>query len=241
MAELLHNIISLVHTGIVVAILGVITEKLCLILYTTRLVPLSKSSRAKANTIALMTGIVLALISLIVTFQLVQVNTLEAIISSTSKAIVVGVTTNVVIGVLFISGGTWYLVRRRSTLRPSPIKIKKGRNRSHPAFLVGLGFIRTFMTISGVGATYLAATAIADRGPHLLVQSILTVVFLLSALIPFGAIADFIMHRNRQYFTKIVHAARTLLWRLKYQKIIAIGVIVFGGAIVIINSLAVFM
>lgn len=239
MAELLHNIISLVHTGIVVAILGVIAS-FSPILYTTQAATLSKSSRAKANTIALMTGIVLALISLIVTFQLVQVNTLEAIISSTSKAIVVGVTTNVVIGVLFISGGTWYLVRRHSTLHPSPIKIKKGRNRSHPAFLVGLGFIRTFMTISGVGATYLAATAIADRGPHLLVQSILTVVFLLSALIPFGAIA-FIMHRNRQYFTKIVHAARTLLWRLKYQKIIAIGAIVFGGTIVIINSLAVFM
>lgn len=235
MADLLQHLLTVLHTGIAVVILGIVAS-FSPMLYTTHIATLSTNKKHKMYSAALMGGVTLALIGLIITFQIIQVSTLEAIISSTSKAIIVGVTSNVLIGLAFIAGGTWYLTNPQRKPKASSIQLESHGTTS-PLVFISLGFVRTFMTVSGVGATYLAATAIADQGPHLLIQSLLTVIFLLSALIPFAVIALIVRH-HRSSMTRLLNSTKLLLKKLNYQKVIAIAAITFGTAIVIINGLS---
>lgn len=218
--------------GIIVTIVLGIIAGFSPTLYMTQIgIGGAKSKGALPYMIAIMIGVVLALVVLTILFQFFHLNTLIEFIDTTVNALLVSVVFNILIGLAMIGGGMWYL--RHRDLEAKPLSSFK---KSGYAALVSFGFLRTFISITGVTATFIASNVIAEASPGILLRIILTFIFLAASIVPFVAIV-FLLKSNPTQMTALVDRVKSLLKKLNYRPVIGVGAILFGSSIVIYNVL----
>lgn len=233
MTDLINFVIVFVSTLISLVILG-LTAGFSPTLYIAQVALASKSSKATMYTVALMSGVVAAALLLIVLFQIIHLDTLLNYLQSTVQALTVSVVLNILVGAALIYGGFHYLHHREiPKAKNETAKLKKA---SGYIGLAGLGFMRTFLSVGGVTATYLAGNVIADASAGLGERVVYTLMFLGVTIVPFGIII-FMIRRKPSRLAGITRATRTLLERINYRLIVGGAAIIFGGAIIIFNSM----
>lgn len=201
-------------------------------LYATQAGISTSSKRARSLMIALMVGVLLGIILLTVLFQFLQPDALHSIIDNAINALFVSVLFNIFIGILFIIGGLWYIHRK-----PNRIDVTdKPTSKSSYMALVSLGFFRTFASVSGATAIFLASTLISNGRNDIFSRLILTIVFLVAAVAPFLLIL-ITMKRYPKHINELLDRFKTFLRRFNYKLIIGTAAILIGSAIVIFNVL----
>lgn len=230
MVELIDFVIVFVSTLVSLVVLGVIAG-FSPTLYIAQVAVASKT-KALSYSIALMCGVVAAIILLIVLFQVIHLDTLLSFIDTTVRALTVSVIFNILIGVALIYGGFHYLYNRDlQKNKNEKVKLKKA---SGFTGLAGLGFVRTFLSVTGVTATYIAGNVIADVSVGLAERLVYTLIFLVVTIIPFAVIM-ILINKNPARLNAITEATRTLLERLNYRLVAGVAAIIFGSSIVIFN------
>lgn len=229
MAELINLVIIFISTIISVSVLGVIAG-FSPTLFITQIAITSKSKRERSYTAALMAGVFAAVLLLIILFQVINLDTLLTFIDTTVKALTVSVLFNVVIGASFIYGGIWYL-RHQEIPAPKPSKIKKNGG---IAAIFGFGFIRTFLSISGVTATYLAGNIIANVSIEIIERLVYSAMFFAAAVVPFIVI-NLLMKKNPELLTSLTNRLRGWLRDMNYRLFVGVTAIILGGCIIFFN------
>jgi cytochrome c biogenesis protein CcdA len=231
MAELLNLIIVFIASLIALAVLGLIAG-FSPTLYIAQVAVAAKSAKGIAYSIAIMAGVVTAILLLIVLFQTIHLDTLLTFIDTSVRALTVSVIFNILVGGALIFGGTRYL-HHREIPKPNPKKLK-AKQAGDIAGIFGLGFARTFVSISGVTATYIAGNVIADVSQGIIERLIYTLLFLVATVVPFAVIIA-LMRKNPDSLTSITDKVRSWLHRFNYRLIGGVTAIIFGSSIVVIN------
>jgi len=201
-------------------------------LYVTQIGMSTTAKRARNLMIALMIGVLLGIVALSTVFQFFQLDALRTFIDSAVSALFVSIIFNIIIGVTFILAGFWYINKKPNRLN----EVNKPAAKSSYVALISLGFLRTFASISGATATFLASGIISDVRSGIVVHLILTAVFLAAAIAPFLLIVVTIkrypkrIQRQLQWF-------KDQLLKYNYKIVIGAGGILIGGAIIIFNLL----
>lgn len=230
MVNFVDTIWLLIGGSIITIVLGLIAG-FSPTLYMTQMGIGAQVKRALPYMISIMIGVITALIVLTILFQFFHLNTLIEFIDETVDAILVSVIFNILIGTTLIIGGIWYLNHRDpETKSPKPLK------KSSYAALIGFGFLRTFVSITGIVATFIASNVIAEASPGLLLRIILTLIFLAASIIPFVAIIIF-LNTHPERVSTVTARVKNFLKRLNYRPVIGVGAILFGSSIVIYNIL----
>lgn len=203
-------------------------------LYATQVGISATSKRAQSLMIALMIGVILGIVALSIFFQFFQVDTLRFIINSTIKALYVSSIFNAIIGAAFIVGGFWYIHKKPNRID----KDHKVTIRSGYWALVSLGFFRTFLSISGATATFLASTLAVGDKADILVRLIFTAVFLAASIAPFALIL-ITMRQQPEKIQSVLSWFKQLLHTFDYKLVIGVIAILVGSAIIIFNVLRV--
>ncbi len=180
---------------------------------------------------AFATGVLIALLALVVLFQAVQLDILLQSISSPVQAVILSVIFNIFIGIGLIVGGFWY-INHQSASKPD-ITVP-GINPDSFVGTAGFGFIRTFVSISGVIAAYLAGNAIASASTNSIEQAIYTAIFMAAAIFPLAAFAVLIK-RGSARLESLIGQLQLVLLRVNYRLTIGAGAVIFGGSIVIFH------
>jgi len=230
MTELFNFVIVFVSTLISLVVLGLVAG-FSPTLYIAQITVSTKSKQEKPYTLALMIGVVSAIFLLIILFQIIHLDTLLAFIDTTLRALVVSVIFNVVVGAALIYGGIYYLTHRAA---PKPIEDKKKMKKSSVIGIASFGFIRTFLSVSGVTATYIAGNLIANLSVTLTERLVYTCVFLATTIIPLALIV-ILVKRNPTRLAGITETTRLLMDKLNYRVIVGYAVIIFGCSIIIFN------
>lgn len=232
--DLIATITIYISTLISVSILG-LTAGFSPTLYVAQVAITAKVRRPVAYAASLMAGVLVAVLLLIILFQVIQLDTLLAFIDTTIRAVTLSVIFNMLVGVGFIAGGMWYL-RHKDVLKPP--RPSKAKQAGGLASVFGLGFVRTFISISGVTATYFAANIIANISLNLIEQLIFTLIFFAAAIVPFFAIVMY-MKKSPERVLKIAEQFRALLRRINYRPVVGVGAIILGVSILIFNLMMV--
>lgn len=217
--------------GIIVTILLGLIAGFSPTLYMTQIGLGTKPKGALPYMISIMVGVILSLVVLTVLFQFFHLNTLIDFIDTTINALLVSVIFNIFIGLLLIGGGLWYLRHRDPEVKPLNAHKKSGY-----VALISFGFLRTFISISGVTATFVASNIIAEVSPGFIARCILTLIFLAASVIPFVVIILY-LKSNPEQLTHFAARVKGLLRRFNYRPVIGVGAILFGSSIVIYNIL----
>lgn len=218
--------------GIIVTIILGLLAGFSPTLYMTQIGIGAQIKRNLPYMISIMIGVIVALVILTILFQFFHLNTLIEFIDTTIQALLVSVLFNVMIGTALIIGGIWY-VRYEGPDTPKPPQPHK---KSGYAALISFGFFRTFVSISGVTATFIASNVIAEASPGIVLRIVLTLIFLAAAIVPFVGII-FLLKLNPDRLTSTTNSIKILLKKLNYRPVIGVGAILFGSGIVIYNIL----
>ena len=233
MTELLNLIIVFASSLIALSVLGLIAG-FSPTLYIAQVAVAAKSKKGIAYSIAIMAGVVAAILLLIVLFQTIHLDTLLTIIDTSVRALTVSVIFNILVGAALVVGGFRYL-NHRELPEPNPKKLK-AKQAGGALGIFGLGFARTFVSISGVTATYIAGNVIADVSAGFVERIVYSLIFLVATVIPFAGII-MLMRRNPAYLTSLTDTARNWLHRFNYRLVVGAAAIIFGSAIIIFNSM----
>lgn len=198
-------------------------------LYIAQIATATKSKQATNYAIAIMAGVLVAILLLITLFQFIHLDTLLKIINSSVRAVTVSVGFNVIIGGLFIYTGIWYL-RHQKTQQ----KTEKPKQVGGLTSVFGLGFFRTFASITGVTATYIAGNIVANVSNGYIENVIFTAVFMAGAIAPFVIIL-FYFRRDTRHLLLLTEKVRATMQRTNYRFVVGTGAIILGGAIIIFN------
>ena len=228
--DIISGLFIFISTLISVSILGLVAG-FSPTLYVAQIAMTSKSKRPFAYTIALMSGVLFAILLLIILFQTFHLDTLLSIIDTTVRAVTVSVVFNLLVGAGFIWGGVWYL--RHQRIPKSPTK-KHTRHTGGILSMCSLGFTRTFISVSGVTATYIAGNIIANISIGVVEHIIYTLVFFAASIVPFFGIIIY-MQKNPERLIGLTNRLRVLLHKSNYRLIVGVGAIILGGSIVIFN------
>ncbi len=231
MTELLNFVIVFIASIIALVILGLIAG-FSPTLYIAQVAVAQKSKKKLAYSIAIMAGVVAAILFLIVLFQTVHLDTLLGIIDTTVRAVLVSVIFNIIIGSALIYGGVHYL-RHQEPAKPNPKKLKS-KQVGGIAGIFGLGFARTFISLSGITATFIAGNIIADVSVEIIERLIYTVIFLVASVVPFAAIIV-LMKKSPTRLEAMIEKSRGWLRRFNYHLIVGVAAIIFGGCIIVFN------
>lgn len=180
---------------------------------------------------AFATGVLFALLALVVLFQTIQLDTLLQSITSPVQAVILSVVLNILIGVGLIIGGFWYINHRSAS---KPDIVIPGLNSTSFIGTAAFGFMRTFVSISGVIAAYLAGNAIASASVAVSEQVVYTAIFMTAAIYPLATLGILIKRRSARLEVLIERLQLTLL-RVNYRLTIGAGAVIFGGSIVIFH------
>lgn len=200
------------------------------VLYIAQITMGTKAKRLKLYTGWLIAGVLAAILLLIALFQTLHLDTLVTIIDTTVHAITVSVIFNIFVGLAFIYGGFWYL-RHQEVSKPKSPKLRKTGG---SLTVLGLGFVRTFTSISGITATYIAGNAIANVSVSLIERLLFTALFLVATIIPFIAIV-ILMRKEPHKLMRAITYIRKQMTRLNYRPVVGVGAVIFGSSITIIN------
>lgn len=228
-ADIVTLIFIFVSTLISVSVLGLFAS-FSPTLYVAQIALTAKSKHPNTYAVAMMGGVLLAILLLIVLFQFLHLETLLRIIDTTVKAVTVSVVFNLLVGSVFLFGGIWYL-SNQEVPKPTSSKIKKSGG---VASVFSLGFFRTFVSISGVTATYIAGNIIANVSGSFIESSIFTLVFLAANIVPFFIIV-FFTRKNPQRLTSLTNKLHELLRQSNYRLIVGVGGVILGSSIIIFN------
>lgn len=226
----MFDIWSFVFTFIIAAlfviILGVITG-FSPILYITQVAIGTKPKKRMHYTIALTAGIFTAALLLVILFQSLNLDVLLRFIDTSIRALTVSVIFNIIFGLCFIWAGWWYMHARETASQ----RQKAVQHASGYSAIFGLGFIRTFLSISGVIAAYIAATFIAQVSVTLFDQFILTTIFFAATVAPFLGIMQLVKVKPELLNDKI-EIVKAKLEQWNYKTVIGTVAIILGWGIV---------
>ncbi len=226
----LANLIWIFSGSLVAAIILGVAAGFSPTLYVVQASTAPKIKTSKLSAIAIMIGVLLAIISLSITFQFFQLNTLITFIGSTVHALVVSVAFNLFIGGVFIAAGIWYV-----TKKPKPPEIIKKKTMNH-WMLVSLGFFRTFTSLSGATATFIASGLIANAAFGGVGRLILSLTFLAAVIAPFLVIL-LIVHKRPQYIQRLFTFVKTTVTSVHVRTFIGVVAIICGASIILFNVL----
>lgn len=229
-ADIIYTLVVFISTLISVSILGLVAG-FSPTLYVTQVAITSKVKRPVAYATSLMGGVLVAVLLLIILFQVIQLDALVTFIDTTVRAIILSVVFNVAIGVGFIWGGIWYLRHQDVLKGPKPSKTKKVGGLIS---VFSLGFVRTFISISGVTATYFAANIIANVSLNFVERLVFTLVFFGAAIVPFIGIVMY-MRKSPERILKATEQFRSLLHKVNYRLVVGVGSIILGSCILVFN------
>lgn len=173
------------------------------------------------RTWAIGVGVVGAVGLLLITFQFLSLETLLSLVESTTSALLLNTITYMFVGSVCIYAGLRY---RLSTdvdrARPQPSY--------SPAGLVGFGFSKTALSVSGLTATFLAGNLVAHASSGIVTRVLFTAIFLFVSLVPFLWITHLIS-RDHARITQLVRRTSTYLRSPSYRSragsiLIAVGV-----------------
>ena len=200
-------------------------------LYVTQVAMAFKSKRGITYTVSLMSGVLFAVLLLIVLFQTLHLETLLSFIDTTVRAVTVSVIFNLLVGAGFIWGGIWYLRHQRIPKVDTKQRVK---TTGGIISMFGLGFARTFISVSGVTATYIAGNIIANVSIGLIEHLIYTLIFFAASIVPFFGIIIY-MRKSPERLLKITDELRQLLHKANYRLIVGVGALIIGSSIIIFN------
>ncbi len=179
--------------GIAVLFLGAIAG-FSPVLYMTQFSLMSIKDRSQKQSrsllVGLLAGVLLGIIALTIFFQFFQLDALQLFLDSAVHAFIAYIVLNALTGLGFIGAGIWYLTQPASTQLLKP-KEQPTNSRGVRA-LVWLGFMRTFASISGASATFVASGIITTAQTGMVSRLILTGIFLAATMAPFITIAGMI-------------------------------------------------
>lgn len=227
--DIVYLIIIFISTVISVSVLGLLAG-FSPTLYVTQIAVASKSKQPVAYAVSLMIGVLAAILLLIILFQTLHIDTLLRVIDTTVRAVTVSVVFNLIVGAIFIYGGIWYL-RHQEIPKPKPTKTKKAGG---IASIFGLGFVRTFVSVSGVTATYIAGNIMANVSDNFIENIVYTLVFLAAAIVPFVGIVLY-MRKSPKRLVALTDKLNDLLRRSNYRQVVGVGAVILGSSIVIFN------
>ena len=142
------------------------------------------SRQQRSQTVkALFIGVAAAISLLLIIFQFVQVDTLLTFFGNTQHVLFINGTTLIVLGVLSLYGGL-------RLFRPMPkAETKNLPSKVNTSKLAGFAFIKVITKISGLTATFIAATLIAEFSINYPTRISMSLLFIAASLLPFLAIA----------------------------------------------------
>lgn len=231
MLAFIDSLWLLIGAIIAMIILGVIAG-FSPTLYVTQVGISTTSKRARSLMIALMAGVLLGIVVLSILFQFFQPSVLHAIIDNAINALFVSIAFNILIGIVFILAGFWYIHKKPNRIEET----KKPTIKSGYWALISLGFFRTFLSISGATATFLASGILSDQQTGIVNRFILSGVFLAAAVAPFLLIL-ITMRRFPSKISTLLDWFKLNLHRFNYKLIIGVAAILVGSGIVIFNVL----
>lgn len=233
-ADIIYTLIVFVSTLLSVSVLGLVAG-FSPTLYVAQVAITAKVKRPVAYAASLMSGVLFAVLLLILLFQTIHLDTLLTIIDTTIRAVTLSVVFNALVGIGFIFGGSWYL-RHKEAIKgpPKPTKTAKAKQTGGLISVFSLGFVRTFVSISGVTATYFAGNIISTVSMNLIERTIFTLVFFAAAVVPFIGIVIY-MRRSPERIVSATNKFRALLTRINYRPIVGFGAIILGSSILVFN------
>lgn len=201
-------------------------------LYVAQVAMADKEKKHSAYSIAIMAGVIAAIILLILLFQTIRLNTLITFIDTSLHALTVSVLFNMFVGTALLLGGIHYL--RTLDNKDTRPKNTKAKQTGGVIGLFGLGFVRTIISISGITATYLAGNIIGDVSGSIIDRLIYTLVFLFATIVPFLAIV-LLLRNNPRRLKKITKRFKAWLSQFNYHLIGGLAAIIVGVSIIAIN------
>lgn len=225
------DLIWILIGGIIVTVILGLIAGFSPTLYLTQIGIGTHTKKSVSYGISIMAGVVAALIVLTILFQFFHLTTLIAFIDTTLKALLVSVVFNVLVGTTLIIGGIHYLRVRKPELKP-PKSFKK----SGYAAVISFGFFRTFVSITGVTATFISSNIISEIGPGIVLRLFLTLFFLAGAILPFVGIL-FLLKSNPERLARGVSYLKEMAHKLNYRPVLGVGSILFGSSLIIFNVL----
>lgn len=228
-ADIIYSLIIFISTLISVSILGLVVG-FSPTLYIAQIAIATKSKRHISYAVSLMSGVLVAVLLLVVLFQSIHLDTLLQFIDTTVRAVTLSVVLNMLVGVVFIGVGIWYL-RHQEVVKPRPSKAKRATGFIS---LFGAGFVRTFISISGVTAAYLGGNIIGNISASFLERVIYTLVFFAATIIPFIGIIIY-MNRSPKKLLALTDKIQSTLHRFNYRLIVGAGAVILGCSIVVFN------
>lgn len=229
MTELIAFILVFVSTLISLVVLG-LAAGFSPTLYIAQIAVSTKTKKLTAYAVAVMSGVIAAILLLIVLFQIFQLDTLLTLIDTSVRALTVSVIFNVIVGALLVYGGIVYL-HHQNLPKPKRVKIRRA---SGIIAIFGLGFARTFVSVSGVVATYIAGNIIGNVSNTILERLIYVIIFLVATVVPFIAIL-LLLIKNPEKLQEYTDKFKVLIARTNYRLIVGVAAIIFGSSIIIFN------
>jgi len=232
MLELIDSLWLFIGALLAIIVLGIIAG-FSPTLYITQIGIATTSKRARSLMVSLMMGVLAGIILLSIFFQFFQLDTLRSFIDSTVNALRVSVIFNLIVGSIFILGGFWYIHKK-------PNRIKEDRKATLKlgySALITLGFFRTFVSISGATATFLASGIISSGKVDIVTRIILTIIFLAAVVAPFILIL-ITMQRHPKKIQHLMTWFKSQLYKFNYKLVIGAAAIILGSGVLIFNLLS---
>ena len=224
-------IVNIIGLGLSLSVLGIITG-FSPTLSITQLGYSATTKKAASAVLAIMIGVASAAILLLFLFQIFHPSVVATTIQSSTDALLVSTGFHILVGLGLLVGGAVALFR----LYTKPVSKKAAKAKAKFGALLSLGFMRTFFSVSGVGAALLASSLIVSAEP-LLVQLIGAVVFIAMTVLPF-AIIYVLLRKNPQRVEVVFTKIKTTLYSHSIKKSVAFVSIGAGVALVIGATLA---
>ena len=217
-----------------IIVLGVIAG-LSPSLFISQSVVESNPKTAKRTIYALLCGVLIAAALLLTVFETFNLTSLLQRTETIEEALLFSVCFNIIIGLLFVFGGLRYLGSRDKpeSYQVSDEMIVKLSRRST---LAGFGFTKTFLSISGVTAIFIAANLIATIAHGSTERFVISLVFLGALSAPFIGL-HLLMIRSPEKLQTAAAKLKTGLGQFNYRSSVGIAALLFGGAIVIFNMM----
>jgi len=231
MLELIDSLWLFIGALLAIVVLGIIAG-FSPTLYITQIGIATTSKRARSLMVSLMMGVLAGIILLSIFFQFFQLDTLRSFIDSTINALRVSVISNLIVGTIFIIGGFWYIHKKPNRISEDhKIALKSGYSA-----LVALGFFRTFISISGATATFLASGIISSSKEDIFTRIVLTIIFLAAVIAPFVVIL-ITMQKHPKNIQRLMTWFKAQLHTFNYKLIIGTAAILLGSSVLILNVL----